>query len=134
MPNNQTIQKGTISSVEGEVDRNGDKTKARVLPNTADGAVTRPLTIPWWLRGKMGNLAPGVEVAFALFEDSSGVIITRMDGEWDGFIPGDVKIDGNTEVVGDVKLNDMESSSVSSYNNHTHSGVQSGSSSTSTPS
>jgi hypothetical protein len=134
MPNNQTIQKGTISSVEGEVDRNGDKTKARVLPNTADGAVTRPLTIPWWLRGKMGNLAPGVEVAFALFEDSSGVIITRMDGEWDGFIPGDVKIDGNTEVVGDVKLNDMESSSVSSYNNHTHSGVQSGPSSTSTPS
>lgn len=123
----QMIQKGTISTIEGSTDRNGDKTKARVLPGTADGSVTRPLTIPWWLRGKMGNLAPGVEVAFALFEDSSGVILTRMDGDWDGFVPGDVEVDGN------IKLKDMESSGVSSYNSHTHSGVQGGSGNTSTP-
>ena len=31
--NNQMIQKGKISSVEGKTDRNGDKTTARVLPN-----------------------------------------------------------------------------------------------------
>ena len=30
--NNQMIQKGKISSVEGKADRNGDKTTARVLP------------------------------------------------------------------------------------------------------
>ena len=42
--NNQMIQKGKISSVEGKADRNGDKTTARVLPSTADSMVTRPLT------------------------------------------------------------------------------------------
>ena len=56
--NNQMIQKGKISSVEGKADRNGDKTTARVLPSTADSMVTRPLTIPWYLRGEMGNLTP----------------------------------------------------------------------------
>ena len=66
--NTQMIQKGTISSVEGDTDRNDDKTKARVLPCTADGMVTRPLTIPWWLRGKMGNLKPGDEVAYVMFD------------------------------------------------------------------
>ena len=40
--NNQMIQKGKISTVEGAADRNGDKTTARVLPCTADGMVTRP--------------------------------------------------------------------------------------------
>ena len=33
--NNQMIQKGKISSVEGKADRNGDKTTARVLQPTA---------------------------------------------------------------------------------------------------
>ena len=40
--NNQMIQKGKISSVEGKADRNGDKTTARVLPSTADSMVTPP--------------------------------------------------------------------------------------------
>ncbi|XCH78335.1 MAG: pre-mRNA-splicing factor [Candidatus Dehalobacter alkaniphilus] len=123
----RTIQKGTISSIEGEVDRNGDRTKARVLPSTSGGSVTRPLTIPWWLRGQIGNLAPGVEVAFALFEDSTGIILTRMDGEWNGSIPGDVTIDG------DLKVNDMETNTVESYNSHIHGGVQAGTSDTSEP-
>lgn len=126
--NNQAFQRGKISSIEGPADRNGDFTKARVIPSTSSGSVTRPLAIPWWLRGKMGNLAPGVEVAFALFEDANGVILTRMDGDWDGFIPGDVEVDGN------VKLKDMESGSVGSYNSHKHGGVEPGSGNTSTPS
>ena len=79
--NNQMIQKGKISSVEGKADRNGDKTTARVLPSTADSMVTRPLTIPWYLRGEMGNLTPGTEVAYAMFEDGTGIILSRMDGE-----------------------------------------------------
>ena len=74
--NNQMIQKGKISSVEGKADRNGDKTTARVLPSTADSMVTRPLTIPWYLRGEMGNLTPGTEVAYAMFEDGTGIIDT----------------------------------------------------------
>ena len=39
--NNQMIQKGKISSVEGKADRNGDKTTARVLPSTADSTIIR---------------------------------------------------------------------------------------------
>lgn len=117
--NNQMIQKGKISTVEGAADRNGDKTTARVLPCTADGMVTRPLTIPWWLRGKMGNLKPGDEVAYAMFEDGTGIILSRMDGEWDGTVPGSVKVEkGDVTVLdGDVTASGI------SLKTHTHAGV-----------
>jgi hypothetical protein len=113
------IQKGKISTVEGAADRNGDKTTARVLPCTADGMVTRPLTIPWWLRGKMGNLKPGDEVAYAMFEDGTGIILSRMDGEWDGTVPGSVKVEKGDVTVpdGDVTASDI------SLKTHTHAGV-----------
>lgn len=117
--NNQMIQKGKISTVEGAADRNGDKTTARVLPCTADGMVTRPLTIPWWLRGKMGNLKPGDEVAYAMFEDGTGIILSRMDGEWDGTVPGSVKVE-----KGDVTVSDGDvTASGISLKTHTHAGV-----------
>jgi hypothetical protein len=117
--NNQMIQKGKISTVEGAADRNGDKTAARVLPCTADGMVTRPLTIPWWLRGKMGNLKPGDEVAYAMFEDGTGIILSRMDGEWDGTVPGSVKVEKGSVTVpdGDVTATDI------SLKTHMHTGV-----------
>jgi hypothetical protein len=117
--NNQMIQKGKISTVEGAADRNGDKTTARVLPCTADGMVTRPLTIPWWLRGKMGNLKPGDEVAYAMFEDGTGIILSRMDGEWDGTVPGSVKVEKGDVTVPD---GDVTASSIS-LKTHTHAGV-----------
>ena len=117
--NNQMIQKGKISTVEGAADRNGDKTTARVLPCTADGMVTRPLTIPWWLRGKMGNLKPGDEVAYAMLEDGTGIILSRMDGEWDGTVPGSVKVE-----KGDVTAPDGDvTASGISLKTHTHAGV-----------
>ena len=113
--NNQMIQKGTVSSVEGEADRNGDKTKARVLPDTARDMVTRPLTIPWWLRGKMGDLKPDVAVAYAMFEDGTGIILARMDGEWKGVVPGDVEVGsvnslGSITVTHDVTASNMSAS------------------------
>ena len=117
--NNQMIQKGKISTVEGAADRNGDKTTARVLPCTADGMVTRPLTIPWWLRGKMGNLKPGDEVAYAMFEDGTGIILSRMDGEWDGTVPGIVKVEKGDVTVPD---GDVTASGIS-LKTHTHAGV-----------
>ena len=117
--NNQMIQKGKISTVEGAADRNGDKTTARVLPCTADGMVTRPLTIPWWLRGKMGNLKPGDEVAYAMFEDGTGIILSRMDGEWDGTVPGSVKVEKGDVTVPD---GDVTASGIS-LKTHTHAGV-----------
>lgn len=114
--NNQMIQKGTISSIEGRPDRNGDLTAARVLPSTAEGAVTRPLTIPWFLRGEMGNLSPGTEVIYAMFEDGTGAILSRMDGEWSGTVPGDVTVKKGTFKVPD---GDVEAGSVS-LKNHRH--------------
>ena len=117
--NNQMIQKGKISTVEGAADRNGDKTTARVLPCTADGMVTRPLTIPWWLRGKMGNLKPGDEVAYAMFEDGTGIILSLMDGEWDGTVPGSVKVEKGDVTVPD---GDVTASGIS-LKTHTHAGV-----------
>ena len=117
--NNQMIQKGKISTVEGAADRNGDKTTARVLPCTADGMVTRPLTIPWWLRGKMGNLKPGDEVAYAMFEDGTGIILSRMDGEWDGTVPGGVKVEKGDVIVPD---GDVTAPGIS-LKTHTHAGV-----------
>ena len=113
--NNQMIQKGKISTVEGAADRNGDKTTARVLPCM----VTRPLTIPWWLRGKMGNLKPGDEVAYAMFEDGTGIILSRMDGEWDGTVPGSVKVEKGDVTVPD---GDVTASGIS-LKTHTHAGV-----------
>lgn len=131
--NTQMIQKGTVSSLEGGPDRNGDRTTARVLPCTADGVVTRPLTIPWWLRGKMGRLSPGDEVAYAMFEDGTGVLLSRMDGEWDGTIPGDVTIDkgalvltegGATLRAGSVSVpaGDVTATEIS-LTGHTHTGT-----------
>ena len=117
--NNQMIQKGKISSVEGKADRNGDKTTARVLPSTADSMVTRPLTIPWYLRGEMGNLTPGTEVAYAMFEDGTGIILSRMDGEWDGTVPGSVKVEKGDVTVPD---GDVTASGIS-LKTHTHTGV-----------
>ena len=121
MPNSNTqmIQKGKISSVEGTPDRNGDKTTARVLPSTADSMVTRPLTIPWYLRGEMGGLTVGTEVAYAMFEDGTGIILSRMDGEWDGTVPGSAKVEKASVTVpdGDVTATDI------SLKTHMHTGV-----------
>ena len=102
MPNSNTqmIQKGKISSIEGE-----------------------PLTIPWYLRGDMGNLSPGVEVAYAMFEDGTGLILSRMDGEWPGIVPGDITIKKGALTVQDkgvsVPSADVTASGIS-LNSHTH--------------
>lgn len=77
------IEKGVILSLSNP-DDNGNNSKASVQSTTAVGTSTLPLTIPWWLRGSMGNLSKGTEVVYALFNDASGLIISRMDGEWAG--------------------------------------------------
>lgn len=75
------IEKGVILSIEGSMDRNGNRTTARVQSMNAFGTTTLPLTIPWYLRGAMGNLCKGTEVVYTLFDDATGVILSRMDGE-----------------------------------------------------
>lgn len=82
----------------------------KVMPKNAEGVITLPITIPWWLRGRMGLLKIGDEVAYALFEDATRVILSRMDGEWPGEVPGDVTlhgsyfIDDNLNVQKDTKV------------------------------
>ena len=75
------IQKGKISTIEGPLDDNGNATMARVIPDQADGIVTKPLVITKTLRGNAGNLSKGTEILFAVFPDQSGIIISRTDGE-----------------------------------------------------
>ncbi len=119
------IQKGKISTIEGPADRNGNYTRARVIPEQADGVVTKPLVIASQLRGESGNLTKGTEVVFAVFSDQSGIIFSRTDGEWYGTIYGDVVVDG-TFTASDVKTD-----ALTSVNNHVHGGVESGGSNTS---
>lgn len=126
------ILKGKISSIEASpVDGKGHATTAKIISLTG-GAVTRPLIIPWYLRGTMGNLAPGIEVVYALFEDKSGYILGRADGNFQEHIPYDLIIDGNTTqngsqtVSGNVNAADFVSESCGSYNVHAHKDSQGG--------
>lgn len=91
------ILKGFISKILPKpVDWYGHPTRATVNPATNSGAVTPAITIDWRLRGKNGNLKTGVEVAYCLFDDGTGVIFARLDGENSGII------DYDTETTGDV--------------------------------
>lgn len=127
------INKGTISTIEGEADRNGDKTAARVLPDISDGVVTRPLVIPWHLRGEMGKLKPGDGVVFVEFEDGEGIILARTDGEWPGIVPGDVDLIKGTLTITDkdlkitagnanIEVGDVTAENIS-LKGHIHNGV-----------
>lgn len=80
------IEKGVILTLEGQLDRNENYTQAKVQAASAEGTSTLPLTIPWYLRGSMGKLEKGTEVVYAIFDDETGVVLTRMDGEWEGQI------------------------------------------------
>lgn len=126
------ILKGTISTIESTpVDEKGYPTSAKVI-SSVGGSVTRPLTIPWYLRSTMGNLAPGIEVVYALFEDRTGYILGRFDGNFQKNIPYDLIIDGNTTtngesvVSGKVSAADFVSDAYGSSNAHTHTDSQSG--------
>ena len=43
------------------------------------GVVTIPLTVPFFLIGALDVNTP---VAYVVFEDNTGLILARMDGEW----------------------------------------------------
>ena len=88
------IFKARVSTLEG-ADRNGDPCLARVLPLVADGVVTRPFPVHWSVRGGMAPLAVGDEVVCAKFEDGTGIVLCRADGEWAGFVPGTVEVEGH---------------------------------------
>lgn len=78
------IEKGVILSFGDETDGEGNSKTASVQSTSADGTSTLPLTIPVPLRGAKGNLTKGTEVAYAVFDDETGIILYRMDGEQGG--------------------------------------------------
>ncbi len=92
------VYKGKITTIEDQPrDEQNLETTATVLPLTGDGIQTWPIVIPWHLRGKMGNLEPGVEVIYCYFEDFTGLILGRLDGEWTGDIYGSIIRHGGKE-------------------------------------
>ena len=67
------INKGTIASIDGNT--------ARVMPAGASEKPTAKITIPWNLRGAAGNIKKGTEVVYVEFDDATGLLIGRADGE-----------------------------------------------------
>lgn len=111
------INKGKIASIDGNT--------ARVIPLNANGKPTAKITIPWHLREKTGQLKKDTVVVYAEFEDSTGLLLGRADGEWGEFLPY-LKVD-NLEATADVKAQSV------SLKTHKHGGVETGGGSTSTP-
>ena len=70
------IHKGKVSTVlEGG--------KSVTVTPYAGGAVTAGITVPGFL---FGVLPVGTPVAYVVFEDNTGIVLGRMDGEWNGRI------------------------------------------------
>ena len=70
------LQKGKISSV-----LSGGR-MVTITPYTGS-TVTTPITVPAFL---VGVLPVGTPVVYVVFEDNSGIVLSRMDGEWNGSI------------------------------------------------
>lgn len=112
------INKGTIGSIDGNT--------ARVVPMEAGAKPTTKITIPWHLRGETGKLKKGTEVVYVEFEDSTGLLLGRADGEWGEYLPH-----LRSELV-ETPEGDVTAKGVS-LNSHTHGGVMTGGGSTEKP-
>ena len=105
------INKGKIASISGNM--------ARVVPADASGKPTAKITIPWHLRGDTGKLEKGTEVVYVEFDDATGLLLGRADGEWGAYLP--------SLSAGDVSAGGV------SLKNHRHGGVETGGGTTSGP-
>ena len=105
------INKGTIGSISGNT--------ARVVPSDAGARPTAKITIPWHLRGDSGKLKKGTEVVYVEFDDSTGLLLGRADGEWGAYLP-------------DLSVGDVMAGGVS-LKNHKHGGVETGNGTTGSP-
>ena len=105
------ISKGKIGSISGNT--------ARVVPSDASARPTAKITIPWHLRGASGNLKKGTEVVYVEFEDATGLLLGRADGNWGAYLPS-------------LTAGDVEAGGVS-LKSHKHGGVETGSGTTGGP-
>jgi hypothetical protein len=67
------LEKGIIVLVENNL--------ARVQNIARPHHVSTPIVVPWSLRGTRGNLEVGTEVIYSVFEDNTGILLSRSDGE-----------------------------------------------------
>lgn len=101
------VNKGTVSAIF-----DGGRTAA-VKPYTGE-VVTVRLVVPFFL---LDCLIVGMPVAYCTFRDNTGLILARMDGEWNHTLYDGVKVaTGNLE----VSTGDISTASVASMNRHTH--------------
>ena len=66
------LHKGKVSTILN----NG---KSATVTPYVGGTVTAPITIPAFLAGM---LPIGTPVVYVVFEDGTGIVLSRMDGEW----------------------------------------------------
>lgn len=66
------VQKGKVSAIL-------DGGKTITATPYAGGTVTAPLTVPFFL---VGALPVGTPIVFVTFDDNTGVVLSRVDGEW----------------------------------------------------
>lgn len=66
------VYKGKVSTIL-------DGGKSVTATPYAGGTVTAPLTVPFFL---IDALPVGTPIAYVIFEDNTGVVLSRMDGEW----------------------------------------------------
>lgn len=66
------VQKGKVSTVL-------DGGKSVTVTPYAGSTVTAPITVPFFLAGV---LPIGTPVAYVVFDDNTGIVLARMDGEW----------------------------------------------------
>lgn len=97
------INKGEVSAI---VD---DGRKVNVKPYTGE-IVTVDLVVPFFL---MGGLEVGMPVVYAAFDDNTGIVLARMDGEWSHDMSGDITIRGKVKAVDFT-------TDVAAFNIHTH--------------
>lgn len=84
------INKGFISSLQ----ENG--TKAIIIPQEASGNVTFPLVVPYFL---LECLEVNMPVVYATFPDNTGIILARLDGEWNHKIYRTLTVEGITHIT-----------------------------------
>lgn len=99
--------KGTISALY-----DGGKI-ATVKPYLGD-VVSSKLIVPFFL---FDCLNIGMPVVYASFEDNTGVVLARMDGEWNHKLYDGVEIATGNIIV---TTGDIITGSVPSYERHTH--------------
>jgi len=112
-----SIFKGIITSIK--------ENTVRVAPSDAPDRVSMPITVPWHLQKKSGNLAKGMEVVYVLFDDHTGLLLGRLDGEWGLWLPAleldkNLKVGNNATVSGIVTAGGDVVGAGKSLASHTH--------------